>query len=459
VQVPVTPRGGRVGKALAEFLHLEAAGGVVLLVAAIVALILANSPAANSVEHFWETSIGLNVGSFSFTQPIEWWVNDGLMTIFFFVVGLEIKQELVVGELREPRRAALPVIAAVGGMVVPALLFVAINAGQASVSGWGIPMATDIAFAVGVLALLGRRVPPPLRLFLLTLAIVDDIGGIIVIAVVYSSGVQPAWLCAAAAGVVLAWILRRLGVPWVSAYVVVGIAVWYCAYESGIHPTIAGVVMGLIAPAVPLRDHVRVPEFTPGRASIDRRIAEAGAASRYASESIPVTARLQHALHPFSSFVIVPLFALANAGVHLGGGGLLVNPLAIGIIVGLVVGKPWGVYVASMLAVRFGIADLPTGVTRRHVLGAGAIAGIGFTVALFISALAFPGSELLDEAKLGVLVASVLAALVGWAIFRTVPLGPAELDDHADDVRFASEEADVDPTDDPPDDELSGAPA
>jgi NhaA family Na+:H+ antiporter len=315
-------------------------------------------------------------------------------------------------------------------------------------------MATDIAFAVGVLALLGRRVPPPLRLFLLTLAIVDDIGGIIVIAVVYSSGVKFGWLCAAGAGVALAWMLRRFGVPWISVYVAVGVVVWYCAYESGIHPTIAGVVMGLIAPAVPLRDHVRVPEFTAGRASIDRRIAEAAAASRYADESIPVTARLQHTLHPFSSFVIVPLFALANAGVHLGGGGLLANPLAIGIIVGLVVGKPLGVYVASMLAVRLGVADLPTGVTRRHVLGAGAIAGIGFTVALFISALAFPNSELLDEAKLGVLVASVLAAIVGGVIFQTVPKGPAELADHSDDVHFATEDADVDPTDDPTDDDV-----
>ena len=444
----MTPRGGRVGRALAEFLRLEAAGGVVLLVAAIAALVLANSPVANSVEHFWETSIGLSFGSVSFQQSIEWWVNDGLMTIFFFVVGLEIKQELVVGELREPRRAALPVIAALGGMVVPALLFVSINSGRASVSGWGIPMATDIAFAVGVLALLGRRVPPPLRLFLLTLAIVDDIGGIIVIAVVYSSGVQAAWLTAAAAGVLLAWMLRRIGVPWISAYVAVGVVVWYCASESGIHPTIAGVVMGLIAPAVPLRDHVRVPEFTPGRASINRRIAEAAAASRFASESIPVTARLQHTLHPFSSFVIVPLFALANAGVHIGGGGLLANPLAIGIIVGLVVGKPVGVYVASMLAVRSGVADLPSGVTRRHLLGAGAIAGIGFTVALFISALAFPNSELLDQAKLGVLVASITAAVVGCAIFQTVPKGPVEVADHTDDVHFAAEDADVDPTDD-----------
>lgn len=447
------PRGGRIGKAMSEFLRLEAGGGLVLLVATIVALVLANSGVADSVEHFWETPVGLSLGSFSFIRPLEFWINDGLMTIFFFVVGLEIKQELVVGELRDHRKAALPVVAAIGGMVVPAGLFIAINSGGAGARGWGIPMATDIAFAVGVLALLGRRIPGPLRLFLLTLAIVDDVGSIVVIAVVYSTGVSFGYLAAAAAGLVAAYALRRIGVPWVSVYVVVGIGVWFCTYKAGIHPTIAGAVMGLIAPAVPLKGAVRVPEFTAGRASIDRRIDEAAAATRYAADSIPITARLGHALHPFSSFVVVPLFALANAGVHIGGdfASLITEPVSLGIIVGLVIGKPVGVFLFAELAIRSGIADLPTGVTRRHLFGAGAIAGIGFTVALFVSALAYPDSELLDRAKIGVLVASVLAAVLGWVIFSTVPLPAADEDDiaeHSDDVRFGSTDADVDPTDD-----------
>ena len=444
------PRGGRIGKALAEFLWLEAAGGIVLLVATVVALVLANSGAAHATHEFWMTEVGIRLGSFSFVRPLEFWVNDGLMTIFFFVVGLEIKQELVVGELREPRKAALPVIAAVGGMVVPALLFLSVNAGGPGARGWGIPMATDIAFAVGVLALLSKRVPSPLRLFLLTLAIVDDVGGIIVIAVVYSSGVKAGYLGLAAAGVALAALLKWLDVPWISIYVLVGVGVWYCTYKAGIHPTIAGAVMGLLAPAVPLKSHVAVPEFTAGRASVDRRISESLAASRFARESIPVTAYLGDMLHPFSSFVIVPLFALANAGVHLGGdaGSLLTDPVAVGIILGLVVGKPLGIFAATELAVRSKLADLPAGVTRAHIVAVGAVAGIGFTVALFVTALAYQGHHKVDSAKVGVLVASVLAALFGWALFSRLPVVAAEAEDHSDDVHYSPEGADVDPTDD-----------
>ena len=444
------PRGGRVGKALSEFLRLEAAGGVVLLLAAVAALVLANSAFAHGYEHLLHTEIGLRVGSWSFMHTVEFWINDGLMTIFFFVVGLEIKQELVVGELRDPRKAALPVIAAVGGMVVPALLFLSVNAGGPGARGWGIPMATDIAFAVGVLALLNKRVPSPLRLFLLTLAIVDDVGGIIVIAVVYSTGVKVGFLAAAAAGIGLVALLKRLNVPWISAYVVVGVGVWYCTLRAGIHPTIAGAVMGLLAPAVPLKGHVQVPEFTQGRASIDRRISESLAASRFARDSIPTTAYLGDMLHPVSSFVIVPLFALANAGVPLGGaaGSLLTDPVSLGIILGLVVGKPLGIFAATEVAIRSKLADLPEGVTRRHIVAVGAVAGIGFTVALFVTALAYKGHDKIDAAKLGVLTASVVSALVGWALFSRLPVVAAEAEDHSDDVHYAAHDADVDPSDD-----------
>ena len=444
------PRGGRVGRALAEFLRLEAAGGVVLLVATVVALVLANSGAATWFHDLWTTEVGIRVGSFAFVHPLEFWVNDGLMTIFFFVVGMEIKQELVVGELREPRKAALPVIAAVGGMVVPALLYLAVTAGGPGARGWGIPMATDIAFAVGVLALLHRRVPPPLRLFLLTLAIVDDVGGIVVIAVVYSSGIRGVFLALAVGGVALAYVLRRLGVPWISAYVVIGVGVWYCTFRAGIHPTIAGATMGLLAPAVPLKDHVPIPEFTPGRASVDRRISESLAASRFARESIPVTALLGDALHPFSSFVVVPLFALANAGVHLGGdlGSLVSDPVAVGIVLGLVVGKPLGIVLATEVALRTRLADLPDGVGRRHVLAVGAVAGIGFTVALFVTALAFTGAGSVDAAKIGVLLASLLAAVLGSVLLVRLPVIHSVPDDDGDDVRYGPQDADVDPTDD-----------
>ncbi|MFM7070049.1 MAG: Na+/H+ antiporter NhaA [Actinomycetes bacterium] len=444
------PVGGRLGRALVEFLRLEAAGGIVLLVATIAALVLANTSAANWFHDFWLTEVGLRWGSFEFVRSLEFWVNDGLMTIFFFVVGLEIKQELVVGELRDPRKAALPAIAAIGGMVVPAALFLSVTAGSTATRGWGIPMATDIAFAVGVLALLSKRVPPPIRLFLLTLAIVDDVGGIIVIAVVYSSGLRGGYLLAAAVGVLVAFTLRRLGVPWISAYVVVGVVVWYCTYRAGIHPTIAGAVMGLLAPAVPLRPAVQVPEFTPGRATIDRRISESLAASRFARDSIPVTARLGDALHPFSSFVVVPLFALANAGVHIGGDlvSTLTDPVALGIMFGLVVGKPLGIALATEVALRSRLADLPAGVTRAHVLAAGSVAGIGFTVALFVTALAFTDPVQVDHAKIGVLFASIASAVLGSLLFARLPVIAPVAADHSDDVRFGAELADVDPTDD-----------
>jgi NhaA family Na+:H+ antiporter len=314
----------------------------VLLAAAVAALVLANTGLGDTVERFWERELTLiDFGGFHLVESLRDWINDGLMTIFFFVVGLEIKRELVTGELRDPRRAALPAIAAVGGMVVPAVLYAVFNAGGAGSAGWGIPMATDIAFVVGVLALLGKRVPTGLKVFVLTLAIVDDIGAIIVIAIFYTERLSIGWLTIAVAAVALI-ILMRLGHVWyVPAYLVVGLIVWFATLESGVHATIAGVTLGLLAPAIPFRP-------SPTRVEIDPKssFAELRSTLFDARESIPVAERLQNIVHPWSAFIILPLFAFANAGIELSSGLIaeaMASPVTWGIIAGLVVGKPLGI--------------------------------------------------------------------------------------------------------------------
>ncbi len=368
-----------------EFVSVEVLSGIALLVAAAAALVWANVD-ATSYHDLWKTHLTLGIGDLAISETLVKWVNDALMVLFFFVIGLEIKRELVEGGLRDPRAAALPVLGAVGGMVVPALIFVAFNAGGVGGRGWGIPMATDIAFALGVLALLGPRVPSGLKLFLLTLAIVDDVGAILVIAVFYTSDMEPVWLIGAAAAIVGVLVLRRLGVmsPWV--YLLPGVVLWICIHESGIHATIAGVVLGLLTPVT------RGPEAGPLEV-------------------------LEHRIHPWTSFLIVPLFALANAGVVLGGDSIeraAGSAITWGVIAGLVVGKAIGVSVFALGAHRLGIGRLPDGVGSAHVVGAGILAGIGFTVSIFVANLSF-GGELLDEAKIGVLAASLLAGVLGAA--------------------------------------------
>jgi len=377
------------------FVYVEVLGGVVLLAATVAALIWANI-SFSSYADLWSTNLTIGLGDFSITEDLQHWVNDGLMTIFFFVVGLEIKRELVRGELRDPRTASLPVFAAIGGMVVPALLYLAINTSGPGGRGWAIPMATDIAFAVAVLAIVGSRVPGNLKLFLLTLAIVDDVGAIVVIAVFYSSGVSGAWLLGAAGTLVGIVILQRLGVRHAVGYIVPAIVLWVCVLESGIHATIAGVLLGLLTPARPVN----------GRVIIE-----------------PIEARL----HPWSSFLIVPLFALANAGVYLGGDSIeaaLRSPIAWGVIIGLVVGKPLGIVAASALGLRLRIGRLPDGVRLGHLLAAGAAAGIGFTVSLFVADLAYTGVRL-DEAKVAILVASIVSGALGLILLRVTTREPA----------------------------------
>jgi NhaA family Na+:H+ antiporter len=426
---------------LERFLQVEAASGIVLLVAALVALIWANSPWSSSYEALWHTPITVGAGSYTFTQTLHFWLNDGLMAIFFFVVGLEIRREIYEGELADFKRAALPVAAAIGGMIVPALIFSAFNAGTENQRGWGVPVATDIAFAVGVLALLGKRVPPALRVLLLALAIIDDLGAIVVIALFYSSGVAWAGLALAAVGVLGVLAFQRLGVRQTLAYLIPGAVLWIGMYQAGVHPTIAGVILGLITPVrswfgkegFVLAAREAVEDFhTTARAEDHavgdllpplRRIREAH------REALAPVVRIQAELHPWVAFGIMPLFALANAGVSLAGldmadtGSMTV---IVGVMLGLVIGKPIGIFLASFVTVKLGVCALPRGVLWRGILLVGLVGGIGFTMAIFIAGLAFPGTGMLAAAKLGVLLASVLAGVIGLVAGRLVlPARPA----------------------------------
>ena len=417
-----------------RFLHMEIAAGVLLLIAAVVAMIWANSPARESYTALFSTEIAIDVGGHSIAHSLQEWINDLLMAVFFFVVGLEIKREIVHGDLRDPKQVALPVLAALGGMVVPALLYAVINGGTPAARGWGVPMATDIAFAVGVLALVGRRAPVSLKIFLLTLAIADDIGAIIVIAVFYSSGIALSWLAAAAGGVAAIVVMKRLRIRAFLPYAALAAFLWFAVLESGVHATIAGVVLGLLTPSRPFHTPTAVAEavadplegvFAVGDdAEMDgQRMLEV---SRLAYEGVSPLARLEDALHGWSSYVVLPLFALANAGVTLAEGAvgdMLGNPVSLGVIVGLVIGKPVGVLLFSWLAVRLKIAELPAASGWLEVAGVGLLAGIGFTVALFVTNLAFIEPANAAAAKVGVLTASVIAGLLGagFLLARGVP--------------------------------------
>jgi Na+:H+ antiporter, NhaA family len=385
-----------------RFISVEAASGLILLVAAAGALAWANSPWAESYEHLWHLKVPLAVGQLLPAQDLHFWVNDGLMSVFFLVVGLEVRRELHDGSLADPRVASLPLIGALGGVLVPALIYLLVNPGAATRHGWAIPTATDIAFAVGVLALIGRAVPPALRMLLLTLAIIDDIAAILVIACFYSGGIAPSGLAIAAAGIALIFALQALGVRAASAYLVPAAILWYGMLTCGVHPTLSGVILGLMTPVRPrfglLRS--RAP-LVPG-------------------ELAPVVA-IGARLHPFVAFGIMPLFALANAGVVLAGLDLrAAQPLAVGsgIVLGLLIGKPLGIAASCWAAVRLKWCALPAGCSWRHVLLLGLLGGIGFTMSIFIANLAFTQAELLAAAKFAVLVGSATAALAGLLLGR-----------------------------------------
>lgn len=406
-----------------RFIHTAAAGGVVLLVATIIAMAVANSPLGPEFDSFWTTTVGLRVGGAVWEYPLRHWINDGLVTLFFFVIGLEIKREIVWGELSEPGAAGLPIAAAVGGMVVPAALYLALASGPQAASGWGVVMATDIAFVVGCLALLGSRIPDSLRLIVLSLAIIDDIGAILVIAIGYSHGFHALPFAGALLGFGVAALMQRLGVRPVLAYWFVGLLIWAALHESGIHPTIAGVALGLLTPARPWVDNKRLDRFliwarraAPAEAEAPDRDLKSvrRVLARAARESISPQQRLEDGLHPWSAFVVLPLFALANAGVAISVAGAF-DPITVAVAVGLVVGKPLGIFGFAWLAVALGLARKPGDVTWSMLLAAGLLAGIGFTMALFIGNLAFDGAAL-QSAKLGILIASLISGAVGTAL-------------------------------------------
>jgi Na+:H+ antiporter, NhaA family len=406
---------------LREFLHTESAGGVVLVVAALVALVWANSPWKEAYADLWHTSLAVSLGDRTLDLDLREWVNDGLMAIFFFVVGLEIKRELVEGELRGIRRAALPAVGALGGMVVPALLYAAINVGAGGARGWGIPMATDIAMAVGVVSLLGSRVAPSLKLFLLALAIVDDIGAIAVIALFYSGSIDLDSLLIAVGLVAVLVVMRAAGVRSTLLPLAVGVGLWLALEESGVHATIAGVILGLMAPT---RPHVQRELVDVDVLTDISSVRAARETANLARLSVSVVEWLEHVLHPWTSFVIIPLFALANAGVMISRGAIsdaATSRVAIGVLVGLVVGKLVGITAFTWMAARLNVCVLPEGATWRGIAGVAAVAGIGFTVSIFVTNLAFDDAAIRNEATIAILAAAVVAGAIGAIVLSRCP--------------------------------------
>lgn len=432
---PDAPLIERVFGPFQRFFATSAAGGIMLLASTAFALAWANSPWAEAYHHLWETPVSVGAPGFGLTLTLHAWVNDAMMAVFFFLVGLEIKREILVGELATRRTATLPVAAALGGMLVPAALYAVLNAGGPGAAGWGVPMATDIAFALGILALLGSRVPTGIRVFLAALAIADDLGAVLVIALFYTSSIKTSALIGAGVVLIILFILNRSGARRPFTYALLGVALWLFVLASGIHATVAGVLLALMIPA---RTRIDEDQFLASaeRSLKDFRAADEPGTSvltnrghqeaiheleRAADLAQAPLQRMEHALSGPVAFVVMPVFALANAGVDLGSGvgEALRSPVALGIALGLLVGKPVGITLASVLAVRSGAADLPDGVSWRHVHGASWLGGIGFTMSLFIAGLAFGRGELLDVAKLGVLGVSAVAGAVGYLVLRS----------------------------------------
>jgi NhaA family Na+:H+ antiporter len=407
-------------------MHIESASGIVLLVCTTIALVAANSPFAGAYEAFWNKEFSLSIGHFALAYPLWYWVNDGLMPIFFFVIGLEIKRELITGELSDPKKVVLPVAAALGGIVVPVAIYLASQGGEAGERGWAVPMATDIAFVVGCLSLLGRRVPHGVTVLMLSLAIVDDLAAVLVIALFYTTSIKMTWLAGAAVGLVVVAAMNRLGIRRVGLYAVAGAGVWLCTLKSGIHPTIAGVALGLMTPAVPwlggpkfmgfLRHtHETLQNEETSLPQAQLMVADLAFASR---EAVSPLSRIERTLHPWSAFAIMPVFALANAGVPVAVESIG-TPIGLAVAGGLFFGKSIGIFGASWIAVKLGWATRPAGVTWPILGGAAFLGGIGFTMALFIASLGLSG-DLLVGAKIGVIMASFCSAVVGMLILVAV---------------------------------------
>lgn len=417
----------RAFNSLERFLHIEAASGIVLLVAAALALIWANSPFAESYHDLWEAPLSIELGKFKFSRTLHFWINDGLMTFFFLVVGMEIRRETYQGSLSNARQMMLPLIAALGGVILPALIFLGFNVHTVRQQGWAVPTATDIAFAVGVLALLGRSIPRNVRIFLLTLAIIDDIIAVLIIALFYSNGLHYEGFLIAGLGILLVFSLQHMGVGSAISYVIPGAITWIGFLMTGAHPTLSGIVLGLITPVVslPLREQPLeivsriVNELTEASSKIkdEHTLLQSRRQLRLAQRELqPPIVRVQKALHPWVAYVAMPLFALANAGVHISMGSFTTNGamcVLVGVMLALVVGKPLGIVGMSWISVRLGWSQLPSGVTWKNLWLIGLLAGIGFTMSIFIAILAFRDMNFLISAKLGVLLGSSIAAVLG----------------------------------------------
>ena len=430
------PRLDRVLSPFRAFAQKESSGGILLLISTVIALVWANSRWGDSYSAFWHLHLSVHLGDFSLSESLHGWINDGLMAMFFFVVGLELKREMIAGELSSRRHAAFPFAAALGGMVVPALIYTLLNAQTVGARGWGIPMATDIAFALAILSLIPRGVPLTLKIFLTALAIADDLGAVLVIAIFYSSDISLENL---AIGAVLLTVLiaaNALGVRHPLVYAFFGGGVWLAFLFSGVHATVAGV---LVAMTIPARSRINSAEFVartkevidefdrldddevPGESVLGRKRLAGLFELKSAYESCATPLQLlETALHPWVVFFILPLFALANAGVELGSGssGLITNPITLGVVLGLIVGKQIGITSFAWLAVRLGLAALPAGVTWRQIYGISCLGGIGFTMSIFIATLAFESASLLVAAKTGILLASLLSAVIGWVVVQ-----------------------------------------
>lgn len=431
-RAPLLPRRPveRLTRPFERFLHVETAAGIVLAVATAVALVIANSPLADAYQAFWDAPLTVQTGPLSLDYPRWYWVNDGLMAIFFFVIGLEIKRELVWGELRDPRSVLLPLAAACGGAVVPVGIYLLLQPDLPARAAWAVPMATDIAFVVGCLALLGSRVGAGLKILVLSLAIIDDILAVIVIAVFFTGGLSYTWMAGAVGGFGLVVLLNRMGVRAVGAYVLIGAGIWLCTLKSGVHPTVAGALLGLLTPASAWLGDASLIEVAE-RALVRLRASpttEAPGARReqleqlaFASvESVSPLERLEARLHPWVGFVIMPVFALANAAIVVDATSLG-SPIALSVAAALVIGKPVGIVLAVALVVLPGLVRLPAGVSWASVAGAGCLAGIGFTMALFLASLSLTGAEL-DEAKAGILLGSALSLVLGLSLLlRALP--------------------------------------
>ena len=424
-------------KPINEFLHQEASGGILLMICTVLALAWANSPWFHSYHDLWHSHIVVNLGNLlNLDYSLHYWINDGLMAIFFFTVGLEIKRELLVGELSSMQKASLPIAGAIGGMVAPALLYAIFNAGGKGVNGWGIPMATDIAFVVGIMALLGPRIPLTLKIFVLALAIADDIGAVLVIAIFYTAEILITALIIAGVVLVLLVVLNKLGTKSLIPYTVLGIILWLAFLKSGVHATIAGV---LLAFTIPASSRYNTQKFSDKVKNLINKFDSTGdhgqnvlsnqerqtdvmAIEESCQKVLTPLQRFEHGLHPWVAFFIIPVFALANAGVTLAGLDILAalfSPVSLGIIIGLFIGKQFGIFAFSFVAVKLKLASLPEGVNWKNLYGAGILAGIGFTMSLFIAGLAFNDPALLDLSKIGILTGSLLSGILGFVFLKS----------------------------------------